>query len=67
MRKEYGYNSFYDAMERKDEGYVLYKDNSVEFFETIEQANEIFENSDDALECGAVEEEVINYFPEINM
>lgn len=65
MRKEYCYDSFYDAMERRDEGFVVYKDNSIEFFERIEQANEAFENSLDALECGWVEEEVMNYFPEI--
>lgn len=65
MRKEYCYDSFYDAMKTRDEGFVIYNDDSIEFFERIEQADEVFENSPDALECGWVEEEVMNYFPEL--
>lgn len=63
MKKENDKKKFVKAMIKGYEGYVIYKNNSIEFFETIEEANDIFENSINAIECGFVEEEVSKYFP----
>ena len=55
MRKEYCYDSFYQAHRNGYEGFIIYKDNTVEFFKWIEEANEAFEGSpDDVIACGEV-------------
>ena len=58
MRVCYNYDTFSAAAKLGFEGFVNYEDHTVEFFETIDEADSVFEEAPDAIAVGFVEEQL---------
>lgn len=58
MRVCYNYDTFSAAAKLGFEGFVNYEDHTVEFFETIDEADTVFEEASDAIAVGFVEEQL---------